>query len=89
MRAARRLVVRGRVQGVNFRAFVAQRARSRGVGGWASNEQDGSVAVWLEGEPDAVAEVERALHEGPAHAHVEAVEGIDDDPRGLHDFERR
>lgn len=89
MMVARRLVVRGRVQGVNFRAFIAERAQSRGVGGYASNEDDGSVAVWLEGEPEDVAAVERAIHDGPPHAEVDAVEAVDDDPHGLHEFEWR
>ena len=86
---ARRLVVHGRVQGVNFRAWVGDRATSRGVSGWASNESDGSVEVWLEGEPDAVAAVERAVGEGPSHARVERVEATDETPRGLGRFERR
>jgi acylphosphatase len=86
---ARRLVVRGRVQGVNFRWWVAERARARGVAGWASNEPDGSVELWLEGEPDAVAAVERAAADGPSHAAVERVDGSDEEPRGLSAFERR
>jgi acylphosphatase len=86
---ARRLLVHGLVQGVNFRAWVRDRARSRGVAGWASNEPDGSVEVWLEGEPDAVASVERTIRDGPAHARVERVDAGDQRPRGLDGFERR
>jgi acylphosphatase len=86
---ARRLRVRGLVQGVNFRTWVRDRARSRGVAGWASNEPDGSVEVWLEGDPDAVASVERAVGEGPSHARVQHVDGTDAEPRGLSGFDRR
>jgi acylphosphatase len=86
---ARRLVARGRVQGVNYRWWVAERARARDVAGWASNEPDGSVVVWLEGDPDAVAAVERAVGEGPSHAAVDRVDGSDEEPRGLSGFERR
>jgi acylphosphatase len=86
---ARRLVVHGLVQGVNFRAWVRDRAESRGVAGWAANEPDGSVEVWLEGEPDAVGAVERVVGEGPSHARVERVDGSDEAPRGLGRFERR
>ena len=91
-RVARRLAVHGRVQGVNFRAWVRDRARSRDVAGWASNEADGSVEVWLEGEADAVAAVERAVTRPthpPGHAHVERVDATDAQPRGLSGFERR
>jgi acylphosphatase len=85
---ARRLVVRGLVQGVNYRAWIAQRAGQRGVTGWASNEPDGSVELWLEGEPQAVAAVERAAAEGPRWADVAAVDGHDVEPRGIEGFRR-
>jgi acylphosphatase len=87
---ARRLVASGRVQGVNFRAWVAERARARGVSGWAVNQDDGSVEVWLQGDPDAVAAVERAVGEGPPHARVDRLEAADATPRdGLDGFSRR
>jgi acylphosphatase len=87
---ARRLVVSGRVQGVNFRAWVRERATSHGVSGWAANQADGAVEVWLQGDPDAVAAVERAVGEGPAHARVDRVEAADAEPRaGLEGFARR
>jgi acylphosphatase len=87
---ARRLVVAGRVQGVNFRAWVRDRAASRDVAGWAANLPDGSVEVWLQGDAAAVAAVERAVGEGPAHARVERVEAADAAPRdGLDGFARR
>jgi acylphosphatase len=86
---ARRLRVHGLVQGVNYRGWVRDRAASRGVAGWAANEGDGSVEVWLEGEPDAVAAVERAVGEGPSHARVDRVEAADVTPRGVDGFARR
>lgn len=87
---ARRLVVRGMVQGVNFRGWVRSRAVDRGVVGWAENRPDGTVEVWLQGAADAVAAVERAVGEGPSHARVEGVEASDVDPRGdLDGFARR
>jgi acylphosphatase len=78
---ARRLVVHGRVQGVNFRWWVRERATERGLQGWAGNLDDGSVEVWLQGAPDAVASVERAVGEGPPHARVERVDAADAAPR--------
>ncbi|WCB93724.1 hypothetical protein DSM104299_02440 [Baekduia alba] len=87
---ARRLVVRGRVQGVNYRGWVQDRARARGVMGWAENRADGTVDVWLQGAPDDVVAVERAVGEGPSHARVEGVETSDVHPRGdLDGFARR
>jgi len=49
----KRVVVRGRVQGVFFRDTVQQRARQRGVAGWIRNNRDGTVEAVFEGEPDA------------------------------------
>jgi acylphosphatase len=84
---ARRLTVHGRVQGVNFRAWVREQAVARGVDGWAGNQDDGSVDVWLQGDPDAVASVERTVAQGPAHARVARVDAEDvaarEDVRGF------
>lgn len=78
---ARRLVVSGRVQGVNFRAWVADRARSHRVSGWAANRDDGTVEVWLQGGAEDVAAVERAVGDGPAHARVDRVAAVDAVPQ--------
>src|SRR5689334_13575569 len=45
----RRVVVRGLVQGVGFRASVAREAGRAGLAGFARNQGDGSVLVELEG----------------------------------------
>ena len=47
----------GRVQGVWYRAFVADTAGAAGVGGSATNQPDGTVLMELEGEEQAVYEV--------------------------------
>lgn len=83
------LKVSGRVQGVFFRAFVRDAARSRDVAGWAENRPDRTVLVRLEGDHDAISEVERACHEGPPRARVEAVERREVAPEGLTGFEIR
>lgn len=71
---ARDLVVHGHVQGVWFRAFVREAAARAGVAGWAENRPDGTVAVHLEGDADAVADVTAACASGPPRARVERVE---------------
>ena len=43
--AARRIRVRGRVQGVFFRASTAEHARALSLCGLARNETDGSVVI--------------------------------------------
>ena len=87
MLVRRRLVVHGVVQGVGFRAFVWRAAQQRGVAGRARNRPDGTVAVVLEGELDAVADVVRACHDGPRGAVVTEVELYEEEPEGLSDFD--
>jgi acylphosphatase len=89
MPVARRAVVHGRVQGVFYRDTVRRAAQQRGVAGWAANRPDGTVEVWLEGEPDAVDSMLRVLHDGPPRAEVERVDVEDAEPQGLGGFETR
>lgn len=85
----RRIVVRGRVQGVGFRVFVATRARARGVAGWVHNRPDGTVEAVLEGERDAVESVVAACEDGPRGAGVSIMDVSDEEPESLRGFEIR
>ncbi|HXD59693.1 MAG TPA: acylphosphatase [Thermoleophilaceae bacterium] len=85
----RRVVARGRVQGVFFRDSVRRRAQSRGVSGWVSNRSDGAVEAVFEGEPDAVESLVEYSREGPRSAEVSDLEVLDEDPEGLTGFEVR
>ena len=85
----KRVVVRGRVQGVFFRDTVQQRARQRGVAGWIRNNRDGTVEAVFEGEPDAVESLVRFCSEGPRGAEVERVEVFQEEPEGLTRFDAR
>jgi acylphosphatase len=81
-----RVRVRGRVQGVFFRAETRDRARSLGIDGWVTNAGDGSVEAVLEGDRDRLDSLVRWLHQGPAHAAVDAVELSWEEPRGESGF---
>lgn len=78
----RRVVVRGRVQGVFFRDTCRREARSRGVTGWVRNAKDGSVEAAFEGEPAAVEAMINWSHRGPEGADVTAVEVVEEPPQG-------
>jgi len=69
-----RVVVRGRVQGVGFRAWVVQRATELGISGQVANRADGSVGVEGVGARGALERFVAALRVGPTHARVEQVE---------------
>ena len=83
---ARRVRVTGRVQGVFFRAWTAEKAKALGVAGWVRNCRDGSVEALLQGEAAAVSELIEALHRGPPSARVERVEVEDAPPEPLSRF---
>jgi acylphosphatase len=80
--SARRALVRGRVQGVWFRASTAERAAALGLRGRAENLADGSVLVHAAGTPEALAALVAWLHEGPPMARVDSVDVEDIDPAG-------
>ncbi len=69
----RKCRVRGRVQGVFFRASTADRARKLGLSGHAINLPDGSVEVLVAGAADKVEELCRWLAQGPPLAQVSEV----------------
>jgi acylphosphatase len=73
-RVCRRLVVRGRVQGVWFRESMRIEAGRLGVSGWVRNRRDGSVEAMIEGADTAVAMLIDWAHRGPEQALVSAVE---------------
>ena len=69
----RHITVRGRVQGVGYRAFVDHEARARGLEGWVRNLRDGSVEALFAGAEDEVAAMIGACRRGRSPARVEAV----------------
>lgn len=72
-RAAARLRIEGRVQGVGYRAWAVAQAGRLGLSGWARNRRDGAVEILAIGEPAAIEALARACAEGPAAARVTAV----------------
>ncbi|MGB1006626.1 MAG: acylphosphatase [Thalassobaculaceae bacterium] len=71
--AVLRLRIRGRVQGVGFRDWVATAARAHGLSGWVRNRRDGSVEALLVGAPAALAAMRAVCETGPALARVDTV----------------
>jgi acylphosphatase len=70
MKICRRCIVRGRVQGVAFRAHTQRHARELGVTGYARNLPDGAVEVLACGTESGVAALCDWLREGPPAARV-------------------
>jgi acylphosphatase len=83
---ALRIVVRGRVQGVGFRYFTQQTARSMGVVGEVWNRGDGSVEAIAE-HPDqkVVDSFAEAVEAGPGYVRDVQLEPMAE--RGYADFQ--
>ena len=76
---AKRLLVRGRVQGVGFRDAAMQAASVLGVCGWVRNRRDGSVEALAQGAPDRVEQFVAWCRRGPPLARVEDIGTSDAD----------
>ena len=68
------LRIRGRVQGVSYRAATRATATRLGLAGWVRNRHDGSVVLIAEGPRAQLEALLEWCHHGPPHARVEAVE---------------
>ena len=68
------VTVRGRVQGVGFRVFVAREAWRRGLTGWVRNDADGALRVVAEGPVGDLDGLLEALQHGPPGAVVRDVQ---------------
>jgi acylphosphatase len=84
-----RALVRGRVQGVWYRASAQREARRLGVAGHARNCEDGSVELVLEGPRTAVDQLLGWAAMGPPKAVVTAIDITDEAPTGLNGFSTR
>lgn len=67
------VIVRGRVQGVGYRAWAQGQAAAHSLRGWVRNRTDGTVEAVFAGDPDSVAILAEALLRGPHGSHVSGV----------------
>lgn len=87
MLAARRIRVRGVVQGVGFRPFIWRLARELDLTGWVRNDSSG-VEIAVEGSQARLhALVARIPREAPPLARIDEIHEVAERPRGLHGFE--
>ncbi|QPJ64898.1 MAG: acylphosphatase [Candidatus Nitrohelix vancouverensis] len=83
------LVIRGRVQGVSYRASAEGKANELGLKGWVRNQSDGSVELFAEGERSALDALIRWCQQGPPAANVADLSANWTEPQGLTDFKIR
>ncbi|HTV29341.1 MAG TPA: acylphosphatase [Xanthobacteraceae bacterium] len=68
------VVIRGRVQGVGYRAWTEVTAEERGVEGWVRNCRDGSVEALFAGPEELVLTMIELCRVGPPGARVDAID---------------
>ncbi|GAB7360494.1 hypothetical protein MBLNU230_g8445t1 [Neophaeotheca triangularis] len=66
--------VQGVVQGVNYRSWAADKAKSCGVTGFVKNASDGSVTGEAQGDDSGLQKFVQFLNSGPSAAEVRKVE---------------
>ncbi|HEY1310892.1 MAG TPA: acylphosphatase [Pseudolabrys sp.] len=71
------VIVRGRVQGVGYRAFVEHEALRHDIEGWARNRRDGTVEAVFAGALENIEAVIEACRKGPFSARVEQIDQRD------------
>jgi acylphosphatase len=85
-----KVLIDGRVQGVNFRWYAQRKAKSLGLRGWIRNLSDGRVEALFEGEETTVSEALEWCKRGPPQARVDTVAVRYEEPEGrFSDFQVR
>lgn len=69
-----KLRIKGRVQGVFFRASTKQTADVLGIKGWVKNMPDGTVETLAEGESKELEKFIEWCKNGPANANVTGID---------------
>lgn len=70
----KRLIVKGKVQGVGFRHFAKLEATKHSITGFVRNRIDGCVLIEAQGDKISLECFIAAMYTGPSHAQVGCVE---------------
>jgi acylphosphatase len=73
-----RVIITGRVQGVCFRVWAQNNARTLGLDGWVRNRRDGAVEALFSGAASQVFEMLARCRKGPPAAFVADVAIVED-----------
>lgn len=83
------ITVRGKVQGVFFRASTRDKAKSLGLNGFVKNQPDGSVYIEASGEVEKLKQLVAWCKVGPRNAIVEKLNCKEIPDREYSSFEIR
>jgi acylphosphatase len=74
---AQHLIIRGRVQGVWFRASSQDMARNLKIKGWVRNTPQGNVEMHIQGDSSQLEKMLTWCYQGPPGARVDSVDVMD------------
>jgi len=80
------ILVKGKVQGVFYRASARQKAETLGITGFAQNLSDGSVLIEAEAEESTLKEFVAWCRKGPPNAQVTDVTATEKENVGYLSF---
>lgn len=75
--------IRGRVQGVGYRAWIEMVAAEQGIEGWVRNRRDGSVEALFAGSEEVVLAMIELCRDGPPGARVASIDQRETDAEEL------
>lgn len=81
--------ISGKVQGVGFRFFVAQEARSLKITGFVKNENNGTLSIEAEAFQEILNVFEQKCRIGPARSHIDRFIVSESEPENYTCFEIR
>lgn len=81
------IIVRGKVQGVNYRYNAQAMAHKCDLTGFVRNQFDGSVLIHAEGEEEGIHKFIAWCNTGPRLADVTEVQSEEQEPKGYQTFE--
>jgi acylphosphatase len=84
-----KILVKGKVQGVNYRRNAQAKAHELGLSGYVMNRHDGSVLARAEGDEEKINKFIEWCHVGPGHAEVSEVKAEEQEVEGFQTFEIR
>jgi acylphosphatase len=82
-----KIIIKGKVQGVNYRFSAQAMAHKLNLTGFARNQYDGSVLVHAEGADEAIQRFIEWCNIGPRLADVTEVFSEEQEPKGYQTFE--
>lgn len=86
MNTGKQIIVKGKVQGVNFRYHTRRQAQRLGLLGTVENLADGRVMLKAEGKPGDLEALVDWCRVGPDSARVEGIEVTDYPVQGFREF---